>query len=61
LKGSAISGYDISYFATKWDNYSAIDLSGKMYGSLNNFSINNFVLKGNDVNINTRKLNLKIY
>jgi hypothetical protein len=58
-KGSAISGYDISYFATKWDNYSAIDLSGKMYGSLNNFSINNFVLKGNDVNINTPKTKFK--
>jgi hypothetical protein len=36
-RGSAISGYDISYFATQWDNFSAIDLSGKMYGSLNNF------------------------
>ena len=58
-KGSAISGYDISYFATKWDNHSAIDLSGKMYGSLNNFSINNFVLKGNDVNINTPKTKFK--
>ena len=58
-RGSAISGYDISYFATQWDNFSAIDLSGKMYGSLNNFRIEDFVLKGKDVNINTPNTRFK--
>lgn len=58
-RGSAISGYDISYFATKWDNFSAIDLSGKMYGTLNNFKINGFVVKGKDVNINTPNTKFK--
>lgn len=52
-KGSSLSGYDISYFATKWDNYSNIGLSGKLNGPLNNFRINNFVLSGKDVQINT--------
>ncbi|GGP04329.1 DUF490 domain-containing protein [Cloacibacterium rupense] len=58
-RGSSIAGYDISYFATKWDNYSAIDLSGKMYGSLNDFRVEDFVLKGKDVNINTPNTKFK--
>lgn len=57
--GSNISGYDISYFATKWDNYSPISLSGKMYGALNDFRLENFVLAGKDVNINTPKTKFK--
>ncbi len=57
--GSKISGYDISYFATKWDNYSPISLSGKMYGALNDFRIENFVLAGKDVNLNTPKTKFK--
>lgn len=48
---SAISGYDISYFATKWDNYKPINLSGEMYGFLNDFRLNNFALTGDNVNI----------
>ena len=57
--GSNISGYDISYFATKWDNYSPISLSGKMYGALNNFGLENFALSGKDVNLNTPKTKFK--
>ena len=51
--GSKISGYDISYFATKWDNFSPINLSGKMNGPLNNFKLEGFVVAGNNVQINT--------
>ena len=57
--GSNISGYDISYFATKWDNYSPISLSGKMYGALNDFKLENFVLAGKDVSLNTPKTKFK--
>lgn len=52
-RGSSVSGYDISYFATKWDNYAPIEFSGKMEGTLNRFKLNNFVLSGKDVQINT--------
>ena len=52
-RGSAVSGYDISYFATKWDNYTAINLSGEMNGPLNNFRLNDFLLTGENVNIYT--------
>ena len=58
-RGSAVSGYDISYFATKWDNYSAINLSGEMNGPLNNFRLNDFLLTGENVNIYTPILSLK--
>lgn len=58
-QGSAVSGYDISYFATKWDNYSAIDLSGKMHGTLNNFKLDNFLVKGKGVDIHTPNIRFK--
>lgn len=51
--GSQISGYDISYFATKWDNYKPINISGRMDGSLNNFYLSNFVLGNRQVSIAT--------
>lgn len=53
-RGSALSGYDISYFATKWDNYKPISFSGKMKGTLNNFKLDDFVLGGENVNISTK-------
>jgi len=58
-RGSSISGYDISYFATKWDNYSPIGLSGKMNGTLNRFKLNDFVLSGKEVQINTPETRFK--
>ena len=48
-RGSALSGYDISYFATKWDNFSNIGFSGAMRGILNDFKLKNFVVSGNEV------------
>ena len=58
-RGSAISGYDIFILLPNGIIFSAIDLSGKMYGSLNNFRIEDFVLKGKDVNINTPNTRFK--
>lgn len=52
-RGSHISGYDISYFVTDWDNYKPVNVSGKMRGPLNNFYLNNFVLGNREVNIAT--------
>ena len=56
--GSQISGYDLSYFVTDWDNYTPINISGKMTGPLNDFTLNNFLIRSQDVNLNTK--NLKI-
>ncbi len=50
-RGSNISGYDISYFVTNWDNYQNIALSGKMNGTLNDFRLQNFLVKGKQVDI----------
>ena len=56
--GSQISGYDLSYFVTNWDNYTPINISGTMVGPLNNFTLNNFLIRSQDVNLNTKKLNI---
>ena len=52
-RGSQISGYDISYFVTNWDNYKPINVSGEMNGALNNFYLSNFVIGNKEVSINT--------
>lgn len=57
-QGSEISGYDISYFATNWDNYKPINLHGKMNGMLNNFELQDFVMGNREVNIRTSKIEL---
>lgn len=56
--GSQISGYDLSYFVTNWDNYTPINISGTMTGPLNDFTLSNFLIRSQDVNLNTK--NLKI-
>jgi hypothetical protein len=56
--GSQISGYDLSYFVTDWDNYKPINISGTMKGPLNEFTLNNFLIRSQDVNLITK--NLKI-
>ncbi|WP_379969087.1 translocation/assembly module TamB [Epilithonimonas sp. UC225_85] len=56
--GSQISGYDLSYFMTNWDNYTPINISGTMVGPLNNFTLNNFLIRSQDVNLNTKNLKL---
>ena len=56
--GSQISGYDLSYFVTNWDNYTPINISGTMLGPLNDFTLNNFLIRSQDVNLNTKKLNI---
>ncbi|CAA7386080.1 translocation/assembly module TamB domain-containing protein [Chryseobacterium fistulae] len=55
-QGSQLSGYDISYFATNWDNYKPFNLSGKMTGPLNKFHLDNFLIRNSDVNIATRTM-----
>lgn len=55
-QGSQISGYDISYFVTNWDNYKPVKISGKMDGPLNGFTLNNFVLGNQEVSIRTDKM-----
>ena len=57
--GSQLSGYDISYFVTQWDNYKPFNLSGKMNGPLNNFTLNNFLLGNRDVDIQTNTMSFK--
>lgn len=57
--GSQISGYDISYFVTNWDNFIPFNASGKMTGSLNNFTLENFLIRNPSVNIATKKLKAK--
>ena len=58
VPGSQISGYDLSYFVTDWDNYTPINISGTMTGPLNNFTLNNFLIRSQDVNLNTKKLTI---
>lgn len=57
--GSFASGYDISYFATNWDNYGDFRISGKMTGPLNDFYLENFVVGGAGVSIATKTARLK--
>lgn len=54
--GSQISGYDISYFVTNWDNYKPMNISGRMNGSLNKFHLSNFILGNKQVNIATNMM-----
>lgn len=55
-QGSQLSGYDISYFVTNWDNIKPFNLSGKMTGPLNQFHLENFLIRNPDVNIATRTM-----
>jgi hypothetical protein len=55
-QGSQISGYDISYFVTGWDNYEPINISGSMTGPLNKFNLDQFLVKNPEVNIRTQKM-----
>ena len=55
-RGSQISGYDISYFVTDWDNYKPINISGSMTGPLNKFYLDNFVLTNPKVKIKTETM-----
>ncbi|RCU44171.1 translocation/assembly module TamB [Chryseobacterium lacus] len=57
-RGSQISGYDISYFVTDWDNYKPVNISGRMAGPLNNFHLHDFVLGNKQVSINTSTMKL---
>ena len=54
--GSQISGYDISYFVTNWDNYKPINMSGNMTGPLNRFYLNDFLVRNQRVNIRTNTM-----
>lgn len=54
--GSQLSGYDISYFVTNWDNFKPFNVSGKMTGPLNDFKLDNFLIRNSDVNIATKKM-----
>uniref|UniRef100_UPI003BA63690 translocation/assembly module TamB domain-containing protein n=1 Tax=Chryseobacterium gambrini TaxID=373672 RepID=UPI003BA63690 len=54
--GSQLSGYDISYFVTNWDNFKPFNVSGKMTGPLNDFKLDNFLIRNPDVNIATKKM-----
>lgn len=56
--GSQLSGYDISYFVTNWDNYVPFNISGKMAGPLNKFKLDNFLIRNPSVNIATQKMNI---
>ena len=51
--GSQISGYDISYFVTNWDNYKPINISGRLNGPLNKFYLSDFLVRNPQVNVRT--------
>ncbi|PQA96805.1 translocation/assembly module TamB [Chryseobacterium shigense] len=57
-QGSQLSGYDISYFVTNWDNFKPFNLSGKMTGPLNKFHLENFLIRNPDVNIATKTMKI---
>lgn len=57
-KGSQVSGYDISYFVKGWDNDKPINLSGKMEGVLNDFTLQQFSLGSTDANIFSEKIRI---
>ena len=56
MQGSQLSGYDISYFVTDWDNYKPINVSGNMTGPLNKFYLDNFLVRNPSVNIKTKTM-----
>lgn len=51
--GSKLSGYDLSYFVTDWDNYRPINMSGALVGALDNFNLENFVISNQKVSVRT--------
>lgn len=55
-QGSQLSGYDIRYFVTNWDNIKPFNVSGKMTGPLNKFYLENFLIRNPDVNIATKTM-----
>ncbi len=55
-QGSQISGYDISYFLTQWDNYKPINVSGNLTGTLNKFYLDRFLVRNPSVNIKTQTM-----
>ncbi|MEC5394475.1 translocation/assembly module TamB domain-containing protein [Bergeyella sp. RCAD1439] len=57
-QGSQISGYDLSYFMTQWDNHTPLNISGTMRGPLNRFTLNNFVIGNRDVSIATSAMRM---
>lgn len=57
--GSYVSGYDLSYFVTNWDNYKPVKMHGHMSGPLNDFRLNSFVIGNQDVNIFTHTMRLR--
>ncbi len=59
MQGSQLSGYDISYFVTNWDNYKPFNLAGQMTGPLNKFTLQNFLIRNPDVNIRTEKMRVE--
>ena len=58
IPGSQISGYDLSYFVPDWDNYTPINISGTMTGPLNGFTLNNFLIRSQEINLNTKKMTI---
>lgn len=59
IRGSQISGYDISYFKPNWDNYTPINVSGQMQGVLNDFTLTDFFIHTPQVNIRTKETKVK--
>jgi len=55
-QGSQLSGYDISYFVTNWDNFIPFNVSGKMTGPLNKFYLEDFHISNPSVNIATKTM-----
>ncbi len=58
-RGSIVSGYDLSYFMTTWDNYSGIQASGKITGPLNNLLLDQVVLGNKEVSIATSTMKMQ--
>ncbi len=58
VPGSQISGYDLSYFVPDWDNYTPINLNGTMTGALNDFVLNDFVVRSQEININSNAMKI---
>lgn len=58
VSGSQVSGYDISYFVPDWDNYTPMNISGQMTGPLNAFTLDNFLIRSQEINLNTKKMTI---
>lgn len=58
VQGSQLSGYDLSYFVTNWDNHKPVKISGQLAGPLNSMVLKNFVLGNSLFSFNTKKLSL---